>query len=75
MKVYYLNSLQLYCLIGIVRVFDIMGKQIKQLSLISEGNPAALYIEAHFWGNGIAAISSESIVYVAEVSVLFIYIY
>lgn len=51
-----------------------MGKQIKQLSLISEGNPAALYIEAHFWGNGIAAISSESIVYVAEVSVLFIYI-
>jgi hypothetical protein len=35
--------------------------------MLPQGSPTVLLLECHFWGNGVAAISSESIVYVAEV--------
>ncbi|KAJ1439405.1 Vps16, N-terminal region-domain-containing protein [Ochromonadaceae sp. CCMP2298] len=51
---------------GAVKVFDLHGKQVTQFSLLEPGEPAAHLLEVHFWGNGVAAISSESKVYVAE---------
>ena len=32
---------------------------------------AGMFLECHFWGNGLAAMSTESIVYVAEVYIIY----
>ena len=56
--------------LGLVKIYDIRGKLVAQFSLI-EGSTNASIVECHFWGNGIAAMSSLSIVHVAEVSVWF----
>lgn len=48
-------------------MFEISGKQVRTFNLLSPDAPAALFLECHFWGNGLAAISTESFVYVAEV--------
>jgi len=51
---------------GGVRVFDINGKQLTQFSLLDANSAAIMLVECHFWGDGIAAISSESHIYVVE---------
>eukprot|EP01032_Pedospumella_encystans_P021639 gene21639-24538_t len=51
---------------GIVRIYDIGGKIVRQFSLMGADAAGAQILECHFWGNGVAAMSSESVVYVAE---------
>lgn len=54
-------------LLGIARIYDIGGKIVRQFSLVAAEAAGAQILECHFWGNGVAAMSSESAVYVAEV--------
>jgi hypothetical protein len=57
---------------GHVRIFDIRGKSIGQLSLVlpsDHPDPCPpVFTECLFWTNGIAALSSQAVVHVAEVT-------
>lgn len=52
---------------GGVKVFSLNGNLINEFSLLGKSTQTKLFIECHFWGSGVAVMTSESIVYVAEV--------
>jgi len=65
---------------GHVRIFDIRGKSIGQLSLVLPSDllpdpSPPIFTECLFWTNGIAALSSQAVVHVAEVSTNFYTVY
>lgn len=52
---------------GAVKLFDIHGKLLNHFSLLDAYSSGNAILECHFWGNGVAVINSDMIIYVAEV--------
>jgi hypothetical protein len=61
-------TLHRFPFVGVVRLYDVLGKQLKQFTLVLEGLSSTTFLECHFWGNGLAAMSSEYVIHVAEVT-------
>jgi hypothetical protein len=61
-------TLDRFPIVGVVRIYDVLGKQLKQFTLVLEGSSSTTFLECHFWGNGLAAMSSEYVIHVAEVT-------
>ncbi len=47
-------------------MFDIHGKLLKQFTLLDNGSTNHI-VECHLWGNGVAAMTSDTLIFVAEV--------
>jgi hypothetical protein len=47
-------------------IYDIYGKAVTQLHLLDK-NSTSCVSECHFWGDGVAVLTSDMSVFVAEV--------
>lgn len=54
-------------ILGILKMFDLFGRLVTELQLLDYTNANICVIECHFWGNGVAAMTNDFTIKVAEV--------
>ena len=64
---YRISSTNVILLSGTVKIYDIHGKLITHFLLLEFQSNVSI-LDCHFWGNGVAVMSSDNIIFVAEVN-------
>lgn len=59
-------------LIGVTKMFDLYGRIVTEFELL-ESLTSPPILECHFWGNGVAALTSDYFIRVAEVCFIYSY--
>lgn len=56
------------CVSGLLRMYDLYFRQIYEMELLAEFHGDTTVTECHFYGNGVACMTSEGTIRVVEVS-------
>ena len=59
--------------LGSARLYDIHGVLLLNFDIFEGQNANLKLLECQFWGNGIAAISTEMCLYIVEVRLMYIH--